>query len=367
MLKNVSTNPWLPSGAAGCAFVLLTLMSAAHGQTQGAQTQNCAPLSGQRLVIYRAGSLSPTFKPLEAVFACQTGIAVEVHAMGSVDAGRQITAGGHACDLYAPADYSDIDLFMKPARYANFNIVFAQGRMVLAYSASSVAEKKLPPIVADEGVAFHPPDSVPNASAKWYEILATPGVRIGGGNPFLDPGAYRSYMIFQLAENYYKVPNLSNNLMEHIVIPGADRSVPPVPALGNKFDFQLIYEHSARLMASASPDFRYVDLPDEINLSDPAKDSYYAKNAVVVLPGLGTARSAQTIAVRGTRVAWGITLMNDAPNRANAVKFLQLLLSPAGTAMLKENGPAPIEPALVSPADYRKLPRSLRPLVKRLR
>ena len=101
-------------------------------------------------------------------------------------------------------------------------------------------------------------------------------------------------------------------------------------------------------MASTNPDFRYVDLPDEINLSDPAKDSYYAKNAVVVLPGLGTARSAQTVAVRGTRVAWGITLMNDAPNRANAVKFLQLLLSPTGTAMLKENGPAPIEPALVS-------------------
>ena len=45
--------------------------------------------------------------------------------MGSVDAGRQITAGGQACDLYAPADYLDIDLFMKPAGYADFNIVFA--------------------------------------------------------------------------------------------------------------------------------------------------------------------------------------------------------------------------------------------------
>ena len=150
------------------------------------------------------------------------------------------------------------------------------------------------------------------------------------------------------------------------MIPGADHSVPPVPALGKKFDFQLIYEHSAEVMASTNPDFRYVDLPDEINLSDPASDAYYAKNAVVVLPGLGTARSAQTIAVRGTRVAWGITLMNHAPNRANAVKFLALLLSPTGTAMLKENGPAPIEPALVSAADYRKLPRSLRPLVKKM-
>ncbi len=367
-MKNVSRNGWLPSRAAWYGFVLLTLslVLPAHGQTQGGPSQSCVPLSGQQLIIYRAGSLSRAFKPLEAAFTCQTGIEVKDSAMGSVDAGRQITAGGHACDLYAPADYADIDLFMKPAGYANFNIVFAQGRMVLAYSASSVAEKKLPPIVADGSVAFNPPNSIPKASAKWYEILTTPGVTIGGGNPFLDPGAYRTYMIFQLAESYYKVPNLSNNLMEHIVIPGADHSVPAVPALGKKFDFQLIYEHGAQAMASANPDFRYVDLPDEINLSDPAKDAYYAKHAVVVLPGLGTSRSAQTVSVRGTRVAWGITLMNDAPNRANAVKFLELLLGPTGTAMLKENGPAPIEPALVSAADYRKLPASLRPLVKRL-
>jgi molybdate/tungstate transport system substrate-binding protein len=369
MLKNVSRNTWLPSGAAGCAFVLLALMlmSAACGQAQSGPAQSCMPLSGQQLIIYRAGSLTRAFKPLEAAFTCQTGIAVDDHAMGSVDAGRQITAGGQACDLYAPADYSDIDLFMKTAGYATFNIVFAQGRMVLAYSASSVAEKKLPPIVADGSVAFNPPNSIPKASAKWYEILTMPGVAIGGGNPFLDPGAYRAYMIFQLAENYYKVPNLSNNLMEHVVIPGADHSMPPASALGKKFDVQLIYEHSAQTMASTNPDFRYVDLPDEINLSDPAKDSYYAKNAVVVLPGLGTSRSAQTVTVRGTRVAWGITLLNDAPNRENAVKFLQLLLSPTGTAMLKENGPAPIEPALVSSEDYRRLPESLQPLVKRLR
>jgi ABC-type molybdate transport system substrate-binding protein len=350
---------------------MLSLVSAAHGQAQvgtnqAEQAQSCVPLSGQHLIIYRAGSLTRAFKPLEAAFTCQTGVEVKDMAMGSVDAGRQITAGGQACDLYAPADYLDIDLFMKPAGYADFNIVFAQGRMVLTYSANSVAEKKLPPIVADGSVAFNPPDSIPKASAKWYEILSMPGVTIGGGNPFLDPGAYRTYMIFQLAEHYYKVPNLSNNLMGHIVIPGADHSVPAAPALGKKFDFQLIYEHGAQAMASANPDFRYVDLPDEINLSDPARNSYYAKNAVVVLPGLGTSRSAQTVAVPGTRVAWGITLMNGAPNRENAIKFLELLLGPTGTAMLKENGPAPIEPALVSASDFRKIPDSLRPLVKRL-
>jgi len=307
-----------------------------------AQTPKCAAASGQQLIIYRAGSLTRAFKPLEAAFTCQTGIEVKDEAMGSVDAGRQITAGGQACDLYAPADYLDIDLFMKPAGYANFDIVFAHGRMVLAYSASGLAAKKLP---------------VPTARAQWYEILTMPGVAIGGGNPYLDPGAYRVPMIFQLAADYYQVPNLYNNLLEHLVSSGQGA------ALGKQFDFQFSYEHNARATAASDPDYRYVDLPEEIDMSDPEKDVYYAEHAVVVLPGLGTPLSARTIAVPGNHVAWGITLMKDAPNRENAIKFLQLLLGPAGAASLKDNGPAPIAPALVTAADFSKLPESLRPLV----
>jgi len=321
-----------------------------------ASAQNCLPASSQQLIIYRAGSLTRAFAPLVKVFTCQTGIQVKDVAMGSVDAGRQITAGGQASDLYAPADYLDIDLFMKPAGYADFNIVFAHGKMVLAYSASGLAAKKLPPI-AQAGSAA----KVPPAVANWYEILTLPGVAIGGGNPFLDPGAYRGPMIFQLAEAYYKKPNLYNNMLGHVVIAGSD---PSAPTLGKGFDFQFTYEHNARATASTNPDYRYVNLPDEINLSDPAKDAYYRQNAVVVLPGLGTPRSARTIAVPGAHVAWGITLLKDAPNPASAIKFLQLLLSAAGKASLDENGPAPISPAQVSPADFRKLPDSLRNLVR---
>jgi molybdate/tungstate transport system substrate-binding protein len=168
-------------------------------------------------------------------------------------------------------------------------------------------------------------------------------------------------MIFQLAEEYYKVPNLYNNMLEHLATPGPIASE---ITLGKQLDFQFTYEHNARATAIANPDYRYVDLPDEINLSDPAKDAYYRQHAVVVLPGLGAPRSARTIAVPGAGVRWGITLLTGAPNKENAIKFLQLLLSPTGTALLKDNGPAPISPALVSPADFHKLPESLRPLVK---
>jgi molybdate/tungstate transport system substrate-binding protein len=107
-----------------------------------------------------------------------------------------------------------------------------------------------------------------------------------------------------------------------------------------------------------------VDLPDEVNLSVPAKDAYYRQNAVVVIPALGTSRSVRTIAVPGAHVAWGITLLKDAPNKENGIKFLQLLLGPTGKAALNDNGPAPVSPALVNSKDFGELPAVLQSFVR---
>ena len=326
-----------------------------------AQSTGCVPMTSQELIIYRAGSLTRAFNPLVAKFTCETGIQVKDNPMGSVDAARQITAGGKPCDLYAPADYLDIDLFLKPAGYADFNIVFAQGKMVLLYSATSLTEKKLPPIVAPGSPRFDPPASVPNAAENWYEILTMPGVVIGGGHPYLDPGAYRLDLIFQLAAEYYRKPVLYNNLLQHVTIPGPVRAG---ATLGKQIDFQFIYERNARAMAADNPDIRYVNLPPEIGMSDPTMDAWYRQHASIVLPGLGSQGAARTVMIPAARAAWGITILKNAPNPAGAVKFLQMLLGRDGAALLEANGPSPLSPAVVSSNDYRHLPEALRPLVR---
>jgi len=345
------------------SFAIGSVLVSVFTASADAQMKNCVPQSSQQLIIYRAGSLTRAFEPLKQTFTCQTGIQVTDVAMGSVDAARQITAGGQKADIYAPADYLDIDLLMKPAGYAEFTIMFAKGRMVLAYSANSVAMKGLPPIARVDSQAFHSPDSIPKAIENWHEILMLPGVAIGGGHPFLDPGAYRGPMIFQLAEAFYKVPNLYNNLLKHEVITGSD---PTGTALGRVFDFQFTYEHSARASASTNPDYRYVDLPDEINMSDSAKDAFYRQNAVVAIPGLGTTQSNHTVMIPGARVAWAVTILKGAPNKENAIKFLQMLLGPTGTELLRENGPDPIVPAVVGASDFGKVPPALRPFVSKI-
>src|SRR6266851_4092442 len=132
--------------------------------TVGAQAA-CVQPTAQQLIVYHAGSLSGAFTPIEQAFTCQTGVQVQDMTGGSVDLLRQVTAGGKPADIVASADYIDIDNFLKPAGLASYDIVFARGRMVLAYTASDVGPggKNLPPIVDPAGPVFSPPNSIPTA------------------------------------------------------------------------------------------------------------------------------------------------------------------------------------------------------------
>jgi hypothetical protein len=66
-------------------------------------------------------------------------------------------------------------------------------------------------------------------------------------------------------------------------------------------------------------------------------------------------------------VAWGLTILNTAPNRDNAIKFLHLLFTPddVGQASLRGVGPEPISPPVVTADDYGRLPTELQSLIGR--
>ncbi len=312
------------------------------------------PAGAPQLIIYHAGSLSAALKAVEDVFKQQSGVCIVDVAGGSVRLARQITAGGLPSDIYAGADYEIIDQMLKPAGFANFSIRFAGGAMVLAYTTSS----RNAGTIAAAG-AFNPPDAVPEAASDWYLQLTQPGVTLSGSHPFLDPGAYRADMIFQLAQQHYRIPNLYDELLTHYRIAG-------VPGgLGKVFDYQFTYEHGARAAykADTTGAYRYVRLPDEINLGVPSLNSLYGRTSVTS-PGLQSAGAASTVSIPASRVTWGITLMNAAPNRENALAFLQLLFSSQGTAMLNATGPAAISPPIVSKQDFLRLPDSLKALVQ---
>ena len=155
-------------------------------------------------------------------------------------------------------------------------------------------------------------------------------------------------MIFQLAEAYYNVPGLSSMLLEHVTINAAVGVSPAsAPTLGRDFNFQFSYEHSAAATATNNPAYRYVTIPDRIDLSNAANNSYYAR-ASVTMPGMGPTGANARATIPAARVAWGLAILKNSPNHENASVFVNMLLGPVGTAAFNANGPAAITPAFVS-------------------
>jgi len=337
----------------GRSSILSLIAAVALLTAATAEAQTCAPGSPQ-LIIYHAGSLTAAFSAVEKLFTQQTGVCVKDVSAGSVDAARRVTAGQEPCDIYASADAVDIDAFLKPNGYTNWNIVFAEGAMVLAYTTNS----KNAATIAMPNSTFNPPDTIPDAAVDWYAQLIQPGVAIAGSHPFLDPSGYRADMIFQLTQQTYGVPNLYDTLLSHYSITKS------TDALGKTYDYQFIYEHSAfaAYTADATKSYRYVHLPQAIGLSVSDLNPTYSA-ASVTMPNLQPPAFAKLVTVPATRVTWGLTILETAPNPANAILFLQLLFGPQGVALQTASGPTPISPPVVTPHDYANLRNALKPLV----
>jgi len=314
-----------------------------------------AQSSRDELHICHAGSLLAAFTQVEAEFKMQYPmVAISDTSGGSVDLVRRFASGRLECDVIAPADRLVIDTMLKPARLADYTIVFASGRMVLAYSAGDPKASAL-----TVSGTFNPPASIPMVAGKWYDVLTAPGVRISGAHPFMDPGGYRAHMILELAQSHHKVPGLYNALLQHYQINLADpSSTGPAPALGKDFSFQFTYEHNAARTAKSDSSYRYAALPREIDLSD----AHTRYDASVTIPGLGTPGAQAYVTIPASPVEWGLTIPTNSRHREHAIAFVASLLGTAGRASLTQNGPSPIVPARVSVPDQARLPLQLRSL-----
>lgn len=342
-------------GTARCGVVFGFVWCCLAAFIPPAQAQSsCAP-GAPPLIIYHAGSLTAAFSAIEKLFVQQTGACITDVSSGSVDLARRVTTGQEPCDIMASADFETIELLLEPARAADYDIRFAQGGMVLAYTTAS----KNAATISSENVAFNPPSSIPDAASDWFEQLTASGITIASSHPFVDPSGYRNDLIFQLAEEKYGVANLYGTLLDHYYVSK------PNDALGKTFDYQILYEHSAvaAFKADTTGSYRFVQLPDAVNLANPALERRY-RDATIIVPGLDSPDNARRVTLSGSRVTWGVTILKTALHPETAIKFLQLLFGPQGVALQTASGPAPITPPKVEREDFAHLPSTLRALVQ---
>jgi len=291
------------------------------------------------VIVFHAGSLSVPFEEMEKAFEHKhPGIDIEREAAGSQACARKITDLKKPCDIMASADLRVIDSFLIPT-HASWNALFAANEMVLAYTDRSQGTAEI-------------------NRENWFEILARKGVSWGHSDPNLDPCGYRALMVIQLAEIFYQKPGLYRKTIENR--PEGNIRPKSVELIALLQTGNLDYAWEYRSVA-VQHGLKYLELPPEINLGDPAFDDYYGP-ALVRVSGK---KPGEFIEYRGASTTYGITLLNQAPNRKAAVLFLGYLLAPdGGLKVMAEQGQKPISPPVVASPTARKLmPEALRPLV----
>ena len=255
---------------------------------------------------------------------------------GSVASARKITDLNRTCDIMASADYNVIDKMLIP-RFADWNIKFASNEMAIVFSPKS----RYADIINE---------------SNWHETLMKKDVSYGRSDPNSDPCGYRTVMMLQLAENYYNKPGLAKNIL------GKDgefirpKEVDMVALLESEsIDYIFLYRSVA-----IQHNLKYIVLPDQINLKNPAFASQYATAKVEINGNAPGEKQLMT----GEPMIYGVTMLREAPNKAAAKAFLAFMLSKdEGMKIMEKDGQPSVIPMVVQ--NFDKLPTTLKPFAKK--
>ena len=288
-----------------------------------------------KLVIFHAGSLAiPLQKMSEAFNKKYPDVKIMREAAGSRTCARKISELNKKADIMFSADYTVIDQLLIP-KFADWNIHFVTNEMAIMFGHDA---KYTDEITAE----------------NWADILLRDDVTYGHSDPNADPCGYRSQLVWQLAEKYYKKPDLYKKLKEGnpIIRPKETDLVALLEA--GTLDYLFIYRSVAQQHGA-----KYLVLPNEINLKTNDLADFY-KQASVDISGK---KPGEFITKKGAPMVYGVTIPTNARNKKMAEKFVAFVLSEEGRKIMEDNGQPAIVPAKIT-GKVKSAPRSIKKYVK---
>lgn len=283
-------------------------------------------------VLY-AGSLVNVFeRDLGPAFTRASGIPVLGRAGGSMALAHLIRDGLVPADVFVSAE-PGVNRILAPqagAPSASWFLTFGTTSMVIAYAPGS---------------RFAPALRI----GPWFQVLASPGLRLGRTDPALDPKGFRTILVAQLAEAYYHEPGLARRLLGP---DGNPAQIFPEEALLGRLASGQLDAGFFYLVEAVAEHLPYVTLPPALNLSDPEFAPSYA--TVSYVDASGTRHP-------GAPIVYTVTIPSSARNPGGAARFVAFLAGREGRALLASRGilGVPVR-AGGRPSD---VPPSLRPLV----
>ncbi|MDK2886041.1 MAG: molybdate/tungstate transport system substrate-binding protein [Thermosipho sp. (in: thermotogales)] len=262
------------------------------------------------LIIFHAGALTNVLHMISEEFQQEyPNIDVKLVAAGSLVVARKISELNQIADLAFVADYTIIPEFLYD-KYANFNVIFSNNSIVLAYTNKS----KFCDVINQK---------------NWFEIIFKNNVIFGHSNPDLDPAGYRTLMVVKLAEDFYSIDNLFEKFLNAKNKFILKKSIDLIAYLeAGELDYAFLYKSVA-----LQHNLKFIEFPDEINLSSNKYSENY-KKVFVEVPG----KNGELIKIFGTPINFSFTILKNAPNKDAALKFIKFIYSKKGEEIFKENG-----------------------------
>lgn len=271
----------------------------------------------KEVIVFHAGSLSvPMKQVVEEYEKMHPGTKILLESAGSLVCARKITELKKPCDIIASSDYFVINELLIP-EYTKWSIRFATNEIVIAGNEKSKYIDEL-------------------NSESWMDILQKNDVIYARADPNSDPCGYRTIFTLMLAEKFYNKTGLAEKMVSKNQEYIRPKEVDLVALLeSNTIDYMFQYKSVA-----IQHGLKYIELPKEMNLSDPSNNDIYKSVSLDVAgnkPGV-------KMKVTGDYINYSITVLDEAPQKAEAINFLEFLLGPEGMNIFKINGQEPIIP-----------------------
>jgi molybdate/tungstate transport system substrate-binding protein len=228
-------------------------------------------------------------------------------------------------DLKQPVDIlaiADVSLFEKPVsaqdgkngqttRFPWWSI-FAGNEIGIAYTGKSKAADQI-------------------TAANWPQILQQPGVQTAYSDPESDPEGYNTVITWTLAERYYHLPSFAAKLRAAIPQKNIRGDSTQLLALLSAGEVDYAWEYRS---VAEQHHLKFLRLPKEINLSDPALAATY-KTACIDLHHTGPNGEKVAQPKCGQPILYAVAIAADAPNPKGAAQFVKALYGDAGRNALE--------------------------------
>lgn len=307
--------PFLRKKSSLIALLLLVYIFLAGCNSSSEKNKN----GENDLYIIHAGSLTYPLKLISEAFQKEyPDVRILTEAWGSKAGARRIMEIETPCDIYLSADYTVIENMLIP-EHASWYLKFAANEMSIVYNEKSAYAGEM-------------------NQDNWYQILLRPDVSIARSNPDHDPCGVRTVFTGKLAEIFYQVPGLADQILHKDIQNIRPKETDLIALLeSNHVDYIFLYRSVAQ-----QHKLPYLRLPAELSQGDPSLENWYSQVSAETLGATPGSKITET----GKSMVYGLTIPHKSGNQELAEVFLSFLLdSKKGMKIMEELGQPSVVPS----------------------